>query len=1116
MKKIVLSLLALLCMGSMAPLFADATRIYCKMEYNWWTQANARIGVILDSGTTTAMTLVDGTSDTWFAEVDLAGKSTITFQRIGSSNTDNWGAQTAAQSITDNNVGTTNNFFTITNSSDTWYENGNGTACTGTWGTYTFVAPEITVRGGFNDWGSSDRFTDNSGITATLTKYFSAGSIGFKIVVGDNDWRFNNTTITRDNSGVEYDFSGNPSNDATTLTLDIDGDYTFTYNYFTKKLSVVYPTLPEQYVDFDGLAASILKGTAVTFAATSSGITNPGYRFYVKPAGGEYSSAVSSYTFNTLGDFVVKVEALENNSGDPVRAKEVNVTVYETYTFTNGTKIYVDFSAMTEGTTGVNFPYGDQSSSLDYDASGAGTVKTITFTQDVVWSTLQDFIKTEKNSWNGLKFVAPAAGQNCAVVAADGASYSWTTRMPTIALHSNFTNPDWEGSANFVVAGNNETASLELTISQGESYEFGVMVDDQWRANGAAFDRFNNSHVIEAGNTTNCTFVADATGSYAFTWTYATNTLSVEYPEALSVAFSGLNVSQFVGDVVTVGATTNLTNVSYAYQLKIGDGEFASLSANPYTFPAAGTYTFKVTATGDEGVVEATKEVAVYEPLTLYFVNKESWSDMHAYAYNAENEYIRNTAWPGEAMIATGATTANNGYAVYSVTIAKDRYTNIIFNNNNGSETASLVINEDYPYYCNGTWYATLAECDPAVRTYHLYVHNLTGWDTFDVYAWGDVQYLGEWPGKAAADATQEIDGVDYKVYDFTANENATISMNLIFHNNVGEGQEGDYRQTLTLTEARDYYLTITGLSAWEGQAGEKRFHPYIPMEHIYGYQYNNYGTVGDEWPGAELSPDADGWYSYIVSKGGTVIFNTGTGDGAMQTGDFAYTDADPVADECAVWQGATSTYEDKTYMTTVADCNAAVALIYERSVTNGNYGTICLPYSAIRVEGATLYSIADKTTESIVIEEAEELLMGVPYIFLATADQLTVYYWGGQSFTPSADHLYTTNGLVGFINDGEEYTVTKDASNYILYNNGIYYVNSEVKISSGRAYIDWSNINSTPQVAPRRNIVIYNKPTGIEQAKGVSVADKIIESGQLYIIRDGVKYNAQGIIVNK
>ena len=121
---------SILIVAMLATSYANAatTRIYCKMEYNWWTKDGARIGVILDGGATTAMTLVTGSTTTWYADVDLSGKTNIVFQRIGSSNTANWGAQTTEQNISSNGVGTTKNMFTITNSSDTW--SGNGNYCT--------------------------------------------------------------------------------------------------------------------------------------------------------------------------------------------------------------------------------------------------------------------------------------------------------------------------------------------------------------------------------------------------------------------------------------------------------------------------------------------------------------------------------------------------------------------------------------------------------------------------------------------------------------------------------------------------------------------------------------------------------------------------------------------------------------------------------------------------------------------------------------------------------------------------------------------------------------------------------------------------------------------------
>ena len=524
--------------------------------------------------------------------------------------------------------------------------------------------------------------------------------------------------------------------------------------------------------------------------------------------------------------------------------------------------------------------------------------------------------------------------------------------------------------------------------------------------------------------------------------------------------------------------------------------------------------TFKVTEARDYYLNVTTTGVSeVGETFyTIYINNQTAWATPALFAYEGEANPLG--GWPGTVSNET-ETIDEVVYIKYSIPESAFPC-KLIFNNGiNGEGSAQLA---DYALTTAGNYYL-VAEW-PAIRSkdiapaeHHLYVRNLTSWEAFKLYAYGTYEAFGAWSTTTTPAATT-IDGVEYLDYTFKTYDNTAHSFNLIFHEDDGD----DNRQTYYIDEARDYYFTVTNDAAWEGLVGVKRFRPYIPMEHVYGYQYDTNGTVGDEWPGAELYPDAEGWYSFIVNKGRTVIFNNGTGEGAMQTGDLAYTDGDPVADECAVWQGETSVYEEKTYMTTSADCNAAVALKYERGVTNGNYGTICLPNSAIKVEGAELFSIAGKDENGIYLDEASELLMGVPYIFLANADQLTVYYWGEQSFTPSADHLYTTNGLVGFINDGQEYTVTANEHNYILHNNGLYFVDSEVKIKSNRAYIDWSNVPSsmTPSSAPRRNIGINKIPTGIEEITSdkSQMTNKFLRDGQLVIIKNGVTYNAQGQIV--
>ena len=102
--------------------------------------------------------------------------------------------------------------------------------------------------------------------------------------------------------------------------------------------------------------------------------------------------------------------------------------------------------------------------------------------------------------------------------------------IPTIAMHGNFTG-SWTDTENFTVAEGNETASLTMNLSAG-NYEFGMRIGGpaNWTANGVAFTRENASAEVVAGSG-NLRLAADAEGEYTFTWTFATNTLAIEFPE---------------------------------------------------------------------------------------------------------------------------------------------------------------------------------------------------------------------------------------------------------------------------------------------------------------------------------------------------------------------------------------------------------------------------------------------------------------------------------------------------------------------------------------------------------------------------------------------------------
>lgn len=98
----------------------------------------------------------------------------------------------------------------------------------------------------------------------------------------------------------------------------------------------------------------------------------------------------------------------------------------------------------------------------------------------------------------------------------------------------------------------------------------------------------------------------------------------------------------------------------------------------------------------------------------------------------------------------------------------------------------------------------TIEGVTPAVPEYkyHIYVDDQTTYDALGLYAWGDSELFGAWPGQAPIDE-QDIEGVNYKVFGHDADSG---SFSFIF-NNWNQGKQlPDY----SVSGGRDYYLRIT------------------------------------------------------------------------------------------------------------------------------------------------------------------------------------------------------------------------------------------------------------------------------------------------------------------
>ena len=98
----------------------------------------------------------------------------------------------------------------------------------------------------------------------------------------------------------------------------------------------------------------------------------------------------------------------------------------------------------------------------------------------------------------------------------------------------------------------------------------------------------------------------------------------------------------------------------------------------------------------------------------------------------------------------------------------------------------------------------------PASQHY-IFVNDLTGWDALGLYAWGDSELFGAWPGEASV-GDSVVNGINYKVFLLDANSG---NYHLIFNNWNNGLQLPDY----DIVANRDYYFVITSSEVNEFQA---------------------------------------------------------------------------------------------------------------------------------------------------------------------------------------------------------------------------------------------------------------------------------------------------------
>ena len=571
--------------------------------------------------------------------------------------------------------------------------------------------------------------------------------------------------------------------------------------------------------------------------------------------------------------------------------------------------------------------------------------------------------------------------------------------------------------------------------------------------------------------------------------------------------------------------------------------EFVNWTVEGNEVSTENPYKFNVTA--DVEVVANFKEATVVEPTTetVYFINNKGWSKVNAYAW----EPVQNANWPGVA--ATKEAEQIGGYDVYSYTADAGKYANVIFNNGSGSQTADLKWTAG-KYVINNQWYTkeeAEAQLVKPVEYEYVYFVNVQAWNKVNIYTW--TPEVGTWPGVAMTKEAEQLAG--YDVYSYKA-EKGTSFGGIIFNNGSGV-QTGDLKWT-----AGKYYVK----DAWytKEEAIEKLSAPVTPPVITYVLM----GVKGDWTTGIAMTVNPDNANEYVllgqeIAEGDAVKVVTLTdGVATAWCGNVDPASAAYTADDMGNIVLAPGKYdfyfkvkEDLIYIGAVKP----EVITYE--LNGGEFPAVVVPtnaelWEAFKPYYNEYYGLAradqpiDKVTtfanakmQEIMTDEASEYKWLGDYVqSVATAAGVPLstdmasaneggWRWAVHAFFNAAAGQYGATGI-DFTEAGKqevwgaayeaEYGVVLPtepvAEDYVL----------PTPTKEGYTFVGWYD-NAEGTGEPYKVIpagwagTLYaiwkqDTTTALDNIAVEGKAVKAIINGQLIIIKNGVQYNAQGVIL--
>ena len=1105
--------------------------------YYWGTGGNA------NAWPGTRMTKVEGETNMWSIEIDTDKYQNIIFTRVnGSGAVQDWGAKTKDQTIPTND----NNLFTLS-TTQVWGDPG----ATGTWSTYTPptepVIPEYyitgTLAGGWS--GNEVKMTYNE-TTKIHSHTFTAVAAGeekkFKVTDGTWDANWGGDAVSPAIEGVTKDGDGNA-----VFTLSTAGDVTITFDGTNIQLTTTGSFTPVE--TFDYYVVGSFNGWNEKDPAHGMTLDGEVYKATVTLAAGENLVKVTNGTWtDAKGYSAMGAEYEEVSQGasddniqvDLTEGKDV-VVVY------NATTNKVTFEGLTEKAPEPTFDYyivGSFNGNNPKKAENGMTLDGAVYKATVTLAAGDNMLKVTDGSWdntwgysnlgaayeevsnpndyNNIKITLAAEKEITVIFDATAGKITFEGLIPYVApLTYTVTVP--AGTEKCYIAGNmNGWAFQEMEAVTGETNKFTITIvgakeTDEYKY--ACQADWAYAEVIDGGgNRTNWSELDEVTAwNKPVVYTYYLVGVDDDWKNGIEMEVNTDAENEVMLTCQPVNGEVKIKRVGdddseYWYggnSLKTAEG---SLGTNTSTdggdgniLLEEGIYNFYFnTADGKLWIAAATDcvteptEKTIVEENAVCTIGRDGSLTMEGQElyveigeFDAENvlpEYIAVctllSTWDGGTCEAATATLNDNVLTLtgtfvteesgetYKFTISGELPSGEVESKEVNVVVANLVVEYDSDsevwvlFGTDDEYTFTLAlnEEPVAEKEYTLNEDNSqVRYSRYRSFVTGSLtkQHDDTYGDMYVGQLSATFDDVPY-----------TISLTM-YNYTVVDAEPIDLFAEATYT-IEDDMLTV--VADWEG----------TPVQGILVGFENVSGQKFDEV-----------WLS--VGEGENELYISGSAVVTIEDGELAIEGVFSFADEeyynVYIWGDIPATEPTPDYT---------------RDVTSGNYGTICLPFGGT-ITGAVLYECVGSEPGKVYLGSVTTLAAGVPYIFQATATELAVYSDG-----TTATEAGSSYGLHGTFEDETEVAV----GNYILLGNKLRPSDGEAKVNANRAYLVMSEVPAgAPQQMPGRRYIGMdvqgeNEATGVEDLFTTDAPVKVIENGQLIIIRDGVKYNVQGQVI--